>query len=130
MGLANILRHLSKGLILPFSNIARNFWGFLFCSALIFFTILFLVPVSLLPESTLFSWCDKAQHALVFLLLIFLGAFSFPGKISRVALWLFLYGAAIESLQDFTGWRDGDLYDWYADRHGLLQGFMFLAAEI
>jgi len=96
--------------------------------ALIFFTILFLVPIPLLPESTFFSWWDKAQHALVFILLMLLGAFSFPSKIFRAALGLFLYGAAIEFLQHLTGWRGGDLYDWYADTIGVVMGMVFYKA--
>lgn len=120
MGLADILRHLTKGVILPLSKRAMNFWRFLFCLALIFFTILFLVPAPLLPDETLLNWWDKAQHAVVFAVLMVVGGIAYPKKPFIVLLTLLFYGAMIEVLQALTSWRSGDLLDWYADAVGAI----------
>jgi VanZ family protein len=126
MGLANILRHIIKGLILLPSKRVRNLWRFLFFSALIFFTFLFLVPAPLLPDNALLNWWDKAQHALVFAVLMLLGGIVYPKKLILVLLTLILYGAMIEVLQGFTSWRNGDLLDWYADAVGALLAWAIL----
>lgn len=126
MGLANILRHITKGLILPLSKGSRSFSRFLFFSALIFFTFLFLVPTLLLPDNSPLNWWDKAQHALVFAVLMFLGGIAYPKKLILVLLTLILYGVMIEVLQGFTSWRSGDLLDWYADAIGAVFTWMIL----
>jgi len=73
----------------------------------------------MLPDGALFNWWDKAQHALVFAVLMLLGAIAYPSRIFKVAFSLFFYGAVIELLQALTGWRDGDFYNWYADTTGV-----------
>ena len=111
---------------MPLSRRVRSFWRFLFFSALIFFTFLFLVPVPPLPDDALLNWWDKAQHALVFAVLMLLGGIVYPKKLILVLLTLILYGAMIEVLQGFTSWRNGDLLDWYADAVGALLAWAIL----
>jgi hypothetical protein len=56
---------------------------------------------------------DKAQHALGFAGLAFLGLMAYPGRVRvRVLmLGLALFGAGIELAQWLTGWRQGDWQD-------------------
>ena len=92
----------------------------MFWLALLIFTILFLVPTPYLPDDALFHWWDKAQHALVFAGLMILGVIAYPKEIIKVASGLLIYGASIEVIQSLTGWRSGDLLDWYADAIGVV----------
>ena len=88
------------------------------------------MPVPLLPDDALLNWWDKAQHALVFAVLILLGGIAYPKKLIIILLALILYGAMIEVLQAFTSWRNGDLLDWDADAVGALLAwaiFIFLS---
>jgi hypothetical protein len=98
----------------------RKYCRPIFWLALLFFTILFLVPAPYLPEDALFHWWDKAQHALVFAILMTLGGIAYPEKMIKVGLGLLLYGANIEALQSLTSWRRGDLLYWYADAMGVI----------
>lgn len=86
---------------------------------LLFFTVLFLVPAQLLPEESIFHWWDKAQHTAVFIVLAAFGAVSYPQHGRKVFAGLLFYGAFIEVVQSLTSWRQGDLYDWYADACGI-----------
>lgn len=79
-----------------------------------------LVPVHHIPLA--FSFWDKAQHALGFSGLAFLGLMAYPGRMARVLFGLMLLGAGIEVMQGWTGWRQGDWLDWVADCAGLVIG--------
>lgn len=67
-------------------------------------TTLFLVPQEFV-SSAIFDWWDKAQHALVFGVLMLLGFVAYPKYFWSVAISLILYGAVIEIIQSWTGWR-------------------------
>jgi hypothetical protein len=72
------------------------------------------MPASRAPH--LFPW-DKAEHFLAFYVLSFLAAAAYPRlSLAVVALWLSLFGAAIELVQALPiVHRDCDFWDWVAD---------------
>ncbi len=78
-----------------------------------------LLPTEQLPDQVSLIW-DKAQHAGGFALLALLGLAAYPGRAWRVCIGLVLMGAAIELAQQATGWRHGDVADWFADAVGVL----------
>jgi VanZ family protein len=79
-----------------------------------------LVPAEQVPSA--FHFWDKAQHALGFAGLAFLGLMAYPGRVRVLMLGLALFGAGIEVAQWLTGWRHGDWQDWIADCVGLIIG--------
>lgn len=79
-----------------------------------------LIPVEQVPKS--FHFWDKAQHALGFAGLAFLGLMAHIGRIPLLMFGLVLFGGAIEFAQHWTGWRHGDWLDWVADCVGLVLG--------
>lgn len=87
-----------------------------------------LIPGDQVP-SQLHFW-DKAQHALGFAGLTFLGLQAYPGRIRQLMFGLMLLGAGIECAQALTGWRQGDWADWVADCVGLLMGYAAWQASI
>lgn len=87
-----------------------------------------LIPADQVP-SQLHFW-DKAQHALGFTGLAFLGLLAYPGRIRQLMLGLMLLGAGIECAQALSGWRQGDWADWVADCIGLLIGYVAWQATI
>ncbi len=98
-----------------FSLLAR----YIFWLVMLVMTILFLVPQDFV-SSPIFDWWDKAQHALAFGVLMLLGFIAYPKYFWRVAMSLILYGAVIEIIQSWTGWRQGDAMDALADMVGVL----------
>ena len=67
---------------------------------------------------------DKFEHFGAFL---FLNAWFIAARPRRRGWWLItlmfiLLGGLIEILQGWSGFRDGDWYDWYADSVGVLLG--------
>lgn len=101
---------------LNFSVLCKfSFW------ALLLITLwLSLIPVNQIPPQ--FHFWDKAQHALGFAALAFLGLMAYPSHLKLLCLSLVLFGAGIECAQWMTGWRQGDWVDWVADIVGLLIG--------
>ena len=95
-------------------------WRSLFWTLVLTTVCLSLVPVHHIPSA--FSFWDKAQHAVGFAGLAFLGLMAYPGRIAPVMLGLLLLGAGIEVMQWLTGWRQGDWQDWVADNVGLVIG--------
>lgn len=85
------------------------FWG-----ALIFTFVSAEVPPSHAPH--LFPW-DKAEHFTAFYVLTSLAAAAYPGTpLLLLALWLSLFGSAIELIQALPFiHRDCDIMDWIAD---------------
>ena len=81
-----------------------------------------LVPGDQVP-SVLNFW-DKAQHALGFAALAFLGLLAYPGRLPNLMVGLALFGVSIECAQWATGWRQGDWQDWVADCVGMMVGVM------
>lgn len=67
---------------------------------------------------------DKFEHFGAFL---FLNAWFIAARPKRRGWWLItlafiLLGGLIEIVQGWSGFRDGDWYDWYADSTGVLLG--------
>lgn len=92
----------------------------LFWALVVLTVVMSLMPVEHLPREARF-W-DKAQHALGFAALAFLGLQVGASRPLR-ALWaLAVLGLCIEGAQAFTGWRQGDWLDWLADLVGLALG--------
>jgi len=92
-----------------------------FWAACLAFGFLSLIPTSSL-SSGLFDWWDKAQHALAFFCLSISGTLSYQKSIGKVLFGLILYGALIEALQWFSGIREGQVADWFADFIGAIIG--------
>lgn len=90
------------------------FWG----SVLGVLTVC-LLPVDRLP-AVAFDWWDKAQHALGFAWLALCGRLAYPRWPRGLPVGLLLLGAFIELAQSATGWRQGDVADWWADAVGVL----------
>lgn len=101
-------------------------WVHLLFWALVCLTVVMsLLPVEQLPQEVHF-W-DKAQHALGFAALGFLGLQVGTRRPLRMGVALALLGLAIEWAQSLTGWRQGDWQDWLADVVGLVLGWLCLA---
>jgi len=98
------------------------FWKATFWMLVLATLWLSLIPVDQVP--TVFSFWDKAQHALGFAVLGFLGLKTYPGQIGRLLLGLALFGIGIEVAQWLTGWRYGDWQDWIADCVGIMMGWL------
>ncbi|MCB8747761.1 hypothetical protein LHU53_12695 [Rhodoferax sp. U2-2l] len=79
------------------------FWKMSFWTLVMATLWLSLVPVHHIPSA--FSFWDKAQHALGFTGLAFLGLMAYPGRLARTLSSLMLLGAGIELVQALTGWR-------------------------
>jgi len=126
MGLASDLQSLKSFIGTAVFDFINIFWRrVVFYLILLFFTVLFLVPTQLLPEEQIFHWWDKAQHAAVFIVLGLFGAIAYPRNTYQIFLGLLFYGALIELLQSLTSWRQGDVYDWYADALGIAIIWLF-----
>jgi VanZ family protein len=82
--------------------------------------VLALLPPQVHMPST--GW-DKANHALVFVVLAILGCRAYPEGKPAVLLSLVGYGALIEVLQGLTGYRTAEWLDLAADGIGLLCGW-------
>lgn len=108
----------------------RYGWAWLAMGCLILITGL---VVALLPGSTVMplSISDKLLHAGAFaaFMVWFSGIFE-PRYAPRIALALFGYGAMIEGLQSFTGFRTAELGDLVADGVGILIGWAVGAAGL
>lgn len=98
-----------------FSSLTR----FIFWLGMLVMTTLLLVPQEFV-SSVIFDWWDKAQHTLAFGVLMLLGFIAYLKYFGRVVIGLILYGAVIEIIQSWTGWRQGDVMDALADMVGVL----------
>ena len=92
---------------------------FLFWTLVLGFTVLFLIPGNYLANE-IFDWWDKAQHAFIFAFLTMMANLIYRSKLKMIFFCLVLYGAVIELLQSYTGWRQGEFYDWIADCIGVI----------
>lgn len=100
-----LLRRLPRPLLLS------AFW----CAA-VAIGILALLPATMPLPST--GW-DKANHALAFTVLGWLGVTCWPSNALRVLVALAAYGGAIEIAQMFTETRTAEWADWAVDLAGL-----------
>ena len=95
-----------------------RFWRAAWCAAMVCVTVLALLPPDYL-QLPVFSWWDKAQHALAFMGLTGLCLQAWPGRPWRVVLGMVVYGGLIELAQWATGWRLGEWADLAADVVGI-----------
>lgn len=102
----------------------RRFLLAAFWCACIAIGVLALLPAAM-PQPTT-GW-DKANHALAFATLAWLGAACWPAATPWVLLGLAAYGGAIEFAQTFTATRVGEFSDWLADAAGLALAAAYLA---
>lgn len=86
-----------------------------------------LSPAPYIPPIEIFSWWDKAQHAIGFGTLTVLAVLAYPDVSKlRIGLMLVALGVLIEVLQYFSGYRFGDWQDAVADGVGVLGGLVGL----
>lgn len=103
-------------------------WVRLLFWALVCVTVVMsLLPVEQLPQAAHF-W-DKAQHALGFAALAFMGLQVGARRPLGTLVALAVLGMGIEGAQSLTGWRQGDWQDWLADVVGLALGWQALWAS-
>ena len=81
------------------------FWKWAFWLLVLTTLWLSLIPVDQIPSA--FSFWDKAQHALGFAALCFLGLLAYPDRIRLLLFGLSLFGAGIEGAQWVTGGDKG-----------------------
>jgi VanZ family protein len=95
-------------------------WRLTFAISLLLVTVGSLLPTQQLPDLAFDIW-DKAQHAAGFGWLMFCGLMSHGWRDGgwRLAVALGAWGAVIELLQAWSGWRHGDLGDLAADLLGI-----------
>ena len=88
-------------------------------------TYLLLLEINPTPQ----TWPkDKLQHAIVFVLLMYLGIKAYPKYTLYVGLGLASYGGLMELLQSaFTRTRTGSIADWLADIVGIAIAVCILA---
>lgn len=100
---------------------ATSVWKLIFTASLVGLTVASLVPTSQLPNLVFDIW-DKAQHAIGFGWLMFTGLIAGVGgrRTAVLALLLGTWGALIEVLQAWSGWRQGDVIDFLADAVGIM----------
>ena len=77
-----------------------------------------LMPGEMLPPQAFDVW-DKAQHALGFAWVTAWGLVAFGRRAPALVAGLLLWGAAIETLQAASGWRQGDVLDALANAVGI-----------
>ena len=96
-----------------------------FWSCFIALTGLALSPAPYLPPMDIFSWWDKAQHAIGYGTLMVTALIAYPNTSKlRLAALLGLHGCLIELLQYLSGYRFGDWQDAAADGVGVLLGWI------
>jgi VanZ family protein len=95
------------------------FWGLL--AAVTFFLLLEVKPA---PQ----TWPkDKLEHAVIFVLLTYLGVKSYPKNALYIVLALAIYGGLMEQAQSLlTQTRTGSMGDWLADLIGVAFAFYAL----
>ncbi|HSW02925.1 VanZ family protein [Aquabacterium sp.] len=98
----------------------RTWWRWAFAACVVAVLILALMPPAAIVPPT--GW-DKLNHAAAFMVLTLMGSLAYPQHQQRVLLGLLAYGAQIELLQGFTGYRTAEWLDALADGVGVLLGW-------
>ena len=95
----------------------KIFFALLFWILLAAITFLLLIEVKPVPQ----TWPkDKLQHAIVFVLLSYLGVKAYQKHALYMCLGLTAYGGLLELAQSMlTHTRTGSFYDWLADLAGI-----------
>lgn len=82
-----------------------------------------LMPAAHIPKD-IKIW-DKAEHFIVFFMLMFTGGIAYSKQTFLLATGLMFYGASIEIMQEyFTTSRNGDKFDIVADWLGVFAGLL------
>lgn len=96
---------------------------------LFFLSIVVVLVITQMPNITIEQKIenqDKIHHCITFFVLFIQGYLAYK-KPFNTAVFLFLYGIAIESLQEFLPFnRTGDLKDLMANGLGILFGYLFI----
>lgn len=101
----------------------RNVIPYVFWFSVVVTIILTLMPSNQIP-SAIQIW-DKAEHAIIFFILMFTGGVTYSKQSELVALGLISYGTAIEVAQEYlTTSRNGDKFDIVADVIGVVLGYL------
>jgi len=98
-------------------------WRIALVAALGLVTALSLLPLG--PAAPTTGW-DKTNHLLAFAWLAILACQAWPGRRATALAGLLIYGALIEALQSFTGYRFAEWGDLLANALGLLLGWCLL----
>ena len=107
----------------PFYIFLKRVIPYVFWSSCLITIVLTLMPSNELPSS-IKIW-DKAEHAIVFFIMMFSGGIAYSRYKYLLAIALVAYGASIEVMQEyFTTSRNGDKFDIVADAVGVLIGFI------
>ena len=94
-----------------------------FVVAVVVIFVLAMIPLTGMP--VVFSFQDKVEHCVAFLVLMIMGWAAWPGRTVRIAGGLVAYGLLIEVAQStLTATRVGDPWDWLADSVGVGIGWM------
>lgn len=98
----------------------RPAWRLAFVFSFVLITVGSLLPTQRLPDLAFDIW-DKAQHAAGFGWLMLCGLMSHRWRDGgwKLAVVLGIWGAVIELLQAWSGWRKGDVADFLADLVGI-----------
>ena len=107
-----------------FQRIPRSLWLLAFAVCLVSVMTLALIKH---PPALLSTGWDKANHALAFTVLTFLGRMAFPRHRLLLLLGLFAYGVLVENLQFLTGYRFSEYQDVVADVVGMVLGYLLAA---
>lgn len=102
----------------------RHLWRALLLLLIIAICWLALSPV---PPKTADTGWDKANHALAFAVLAFVGVWAFasrPRQWGWLVLALLAYGGGIEIAQSFVPPREADVADLLADGLGIALGLL------
>ena len=95
-------------------------WRACFWMCVVAVLVLSLMPPT--PHMPSTGW-DKANHALAFAVLAWLGCSAWPGRTTRVLCGLLAFGVLIEGLQSLTPYRVAEWADLLADVLGLALGW-------
>ena len=95
-------------------------WRACFWMCVVAVLVLSLMPPT--PHMPSTGW-DKANHALAFAVLAWLGCSAWPGRTTLVLLGLLAFGVLIERLQSLTPYRVAEWADLLADVLGLALGW-------
>lgn len=99
---------------------ATHIWRPVLAGLLLVVLALSLLPLG--PDAPTTGW-DKTNHLLAFSALALVGCLAYSERTPGLLLALLAYGALIEVLQSFTGYRSAEWADLLADALGLLAGW-------
>ena len=102
-------------------------WRACFWMCVVAVLVLSLMPPA--PHMPSTGW-DKANHALAFAVLAWLGCSAWPGRTTRVLCGLLAFGVLIEGLQSLTPYRVAEWADLLADVLGLALGWGAWAVSV